>query len=134
MPSRNAPLLELLDQAYGSKRAWHGTALRGALRGVTPGRALRRPGPGRHNIWELVLHIAYWKYAVTQLLTGGRARDLPPDPVQLAGPARAGIRAGLAGRPCPARRPAPGPAPCGRGGSPVPAEPEAAAEDPLDHR
>jgi DinB superfamily len=29
-----------------------------------------RPGPGRHNIWELTVHAAYWKYAAWRHLTG----------------------------------------------------------------
>jgi hypothetical protein len=29
-----------------------------------------RPAPGRHNIWELTVHAAYWKYAVWRQLTG----------------------------------------------------------------
>jgi hypothetical protein len=28
--------------------------------------------PGRHNIWELTLHAAYWKYVVRRKLTGAR--------------------------------------------------------------
>ena len=86
MPSAVAPILELLDQAYGAKRAWHGTTLRGALRGITPARALKRPAPRRHNIWELVLHIAYWKYAVTQLLVGGRRGAFPRRPADWPAP------------------------------------------------
>jgi uncharacterized damage-inducible protein DinB len=62
-------LLEMLDQAFDQK-AWHGTTLRGALRGVTPEEALWRPAPGRHNVWELTLHTAYWKYAVRRRLAG----------------------------------------------------------------
>ncbi len=60
---RIALLLEIIDQAYG-KRAWHGTTLRGALRGLDPAVAVWRPAPDRHNIWELILHAAYWKYIV----------------------------------------------------------------------
>ncbi|MGZ5459574.1 MAG: hypothetical protein ACXW5U_10920 [Thermoanaerobaculia bacterium] len=56
-------LLANLDAAY-ERRGWHGTNLRGALRGMTAERALRRPGKGRHNVWELTAHAAYWKYAV----------------------------------------------------------------------
>jgi hypothetical protein len=52
-------LLRLLAQAFNQK-AWHGTTLRGALRGVTAAAALWRPGPARHNIWELTVHAAYW--------------------------------------------------------------------------
>ncbi len=64
-----AMLLEITDQAF-DRKSWHGTTLRGALRGLTPEEALWRPGPGRHNIWELALHAAYWKYAVRRRLAG----------------------------------------------------------------
>jgi hypothetical protein len=64
-----AMLLEITDQAF-DRKSWHGTTLRGALRGLTPEEALWRPGPGRHNIWELTLHAAYWKYAVRRRLAG----------------------------------------------------------------
>ena len=62
-------LLEFLDQAFDQK-SWHGTTLRGALRGLTPKETLWRPGKNRHNIWELTLHAAYWKYAVRRRLAG----------------------------------------------------------------
>lgn len=62
-------LLEVLDQAF-DQRGWHGTTLRGSLRGVTPEEALWRPARGRHNIWELAVHAAYWKYAVRRRLAG----------------------------------------------------------------
>jgi hypothetical protein len=62
-------LLEIMDQAFDQK-SWHGTTLRGALRGVTPEQALWRPAPKRHNVWELTLHAAYWKYVVRRRLSG----------------------------------------------------------------
>jgi hypothetical protein len=62
-------LLEVLDQAF-DRRGWHGTTLRGALRGLTATEALWRPARGRHNIWELTVHAAYWKYAVRRRLDG----------------------------------------------------------------
>ena len=62
-------LLRVTDQAYDQK-SWHGTTLRGSLRGLTAEEALWRPAPGRHNIWELTLHAAYWKYAVRRRLAG----------------------------------------------------------------
>jgi len=34
--------------------------------------ARRRPGPGRHCIGEVVVHCAYWKYAVRRSLLGER--------------------------------------------------------------
>ena len=64
-------LLALIDASY-EKKAWQGPNLRGSLRGVTAAQAAWRP-PGRtHNIWELVLHAAYWKYAVWRQLSGER--------------------------------------------------------------
>jgi hypothetical protein len=50
-------LLRIIDQAYDA-RSWHGTNLRGSVRGVPASRAARRPAPGRHTIWEIVVHAA----------------------------------------------------------------------------
>jgi uncharacterized damage-inducible protein DinB len=60
-------LLLALDQAY-NRKSWHGPNLKGALRGLDAGAAARRPGPGRPSIQELVVHLAYWKYAVLRQL------------------------------------------------------------------
>jgi hypothetical protein len=60
-------LLTLLDEAF-NKKSWHGPNLRGSIRGVTPQEAAWRPAPDRHNIWEHVLHAAYWKYIVRRRL------------------------------------------------------------------
>jgi hypothetical protein len=60
-------LLSIIDRAY-NKQSWHGTNLRGSIRRVTPSVAAWRPGRSRHNIWELVVHAAYWKYAVWRRL------------------------------------------------------------------
>jgi hypothetical protein len=76
MDSRVKVLLESLNQAY-SPKAWHGTALRGSLRRLNARQALWRPGKGRHNIWELVLHCAYWKYAVRRRITGEKTGSFP---------------------------------------------------------
>ncbi len=62
-------LLANLDSAY-DRKGWHGTTLRGALRGLSLDQVLWRPKEKRHNIWELALHCAYWKYAVRRRLTG----------------------------------------------------------------
>jgi len=64
---RTKLLLDVFNQAF-SGHSWHGTPLWGALRGVSPSLALWRPGRGRHNIWELVLHTAYWKCIVWRRL------------------------------------------------------------------
>ncbi len=55
--------LRLLDEAFDHK-AWHGPNLRGAIRRVDARQAAWRPAPGRHSIAEIVVHCAYWKYAV----------------------------------------------------------------------
>jgi uncharacterized damage-inducible protein DinB len=62
-------LLAALDEAF-DRRSWHGTNLRGSVRGLDARRAAWRPGSGRHSIHELVVHAAYWKYAVRRRLTG----------------------------------------------------------------
>jgi hypothetical protein len=67
--SETGLLLHMLDQAYNQK-AWHGPCLRGSLRGLTAEQAAWRPGPKRHNIAEIGLHAAYWKYAVRRRLLG----------------------------------------------------------------
>jgi len=70
MPDRGiTQLLQMLDEGY-SKAAWHGPNLRGSIRGLTAREAAWRPGRGRHNIWEIVVHAAYWKYAVRRRLLG----------------------------------------------------------------
>jgi DinB superfamily len=40
---------------------------------VSAEEALWRPAPGRHNIWELALHAAYWKYVVRRRMSGTTA-------------------------------------------------------------
>lgn len=69
-------LIALLDSAF-NRRSWHGPNLRGAIRGVTLAGASWRLASGRHNIWELVVHSAYWKYAGLRRLTGGKRGSFP---------------------------------------------------------
>lgn len=69
-------LLAQIDQAY-NRRSWHGTNLRGSVRGMTPKAAAWRPGPGRHSIQEIVVHAAYWKYVVRRRLTRGKRGSFP---------------------------------------------------------
>ena len=57
-PLEIAPFLDAIDLAY-DRRSWHGTNLRGSLRGVTAKQAAWRPGPDRHSIAELTVHAAY---------------------------------------------------------------------------
>ncbi len=71
-----ALLLRLIDEGFDA-RAWHGTPLRGAVRGLSAAQAAWRPAPGRHNVWEIAVHCAYWKYAVRRRLTGGKRGSFP---------------------------------------------------------
>jgi hypothetical protein len=71
-----AVLLHVLDEAF-DRLAWHGTNLRGALRGVTARQADWRPAPGRHSIREVAMHAAYWKYRVRNRLLGKRGEGFP---------------------------------------------------------
>jgi hypothetical protein len=69
-------LLQSLRCAFDG-RSWHGPNLRGALRGLTPDVAFFRPGPGRHSVYDLVLHAAYWKYVARRRLTGEKRGSFP---------------------------------------------------------
>jgi hypothetical protein len=64
-------VLNLLHEGY-SKKTWHGPNLKQSLKGVTAKQAAWRPASGRHNIWELAVHTAYWKYAVRRRIEGGK--------------------------------------------------------------
>jgi len=84
-PRRRAPgvspialLLEIFDEAY-DRKAWHGPNLRGSVRRLSEEEAAWRPSPERHNVWETVLHAAYWKYAVRRRLTGGKRGSFPAE-------------------------------------------------------
>ena len=72
-----ALLLALLDEAY-DRPAWHGPNLRGAIRGLTPAEAAWVPAGGSNSIWRIVLHCAYWKYAVRRRILGGIKRGSFP--------------------------------------------------------
>jgi len=69
-------LLRMIDEAY-EKKAWHGPNLRGSIRGLEAQEAAWRPGPSRHSIWEIVVHAAYWKYAVRRRILGEKRGSFP---------------------------------------------------------
>jgi len=64
-------LLRCMEEGF-SKKAWHGPNLRGAIRRVDATQAVWRPASGRHNIAEIVVHCAYWKYAVRRRIRGDK--------------------------------------------------------------
>jgi hypothetical protein len=69
-------LLAILDQAY-DRPSWHGTNLRGSVTRVTPAQAVWRPSAQRHNVWEIVVHAAYWKYTAVRRFSGGARGSFP---------------------------------------------------------
>src|SRR5712675_1150883 len=90
IPKTTDGMIELLDEAF-DKKSWHGPNLRGSIRGVTAKQAAWRPKPHAHNIWELTLHAAYWKYVVRRRITGEkrgsfalRGSNFFPRPVELS--------------------------------------------------
>jgi len=62
-------LIDFLDQAF-EKSAWHGTTLKGSVRHVDHELAVWRPDSGQHNIREIIIHTAYWKYTIWKKLVG----------------------------------------------------------------
>jgi hypothetical protein len=66
----------MVDQAF-DRKSWHGTNLKGSIRGLTAVDAAWRPASGRHNIWEIVVHAAYWKYVVQRRLVSGKRGSFP---------------------------------------------------------
>lgn len=73
-----AILLRAIDEGF-DQAAWHGPNLRGSLRGLTAAQAAWRPAPDRHNIWEVAVHAAYWKYVVRRTLQGGKRGGFSED-------------------------------------------------------
>jgi hypothetical protein len=69
-------LLRLVDEAF-NRKSWHGTNLRGSVRGLTAQQAAWRPGRGRKCIAEIVVHAAYWKYTVRRRLVGEKRGSFP---------------------------------------------------------
>jgi hypothetical protein len=90
-------MIDQLDEAFKGP-SWHGPTLLGSLRGVTATRAAWRPAPGRHNIREIVLHAAYWKYVVRRRLTGAKRGRFPLKGSNWFDDPSTGLRAGARGR------------------------------------
>jgi hypothetical protein len=71
-----ATLLRSIDQAF-DHNSWHGTNLKGSIRGIDHTTASWRPSASRHNIWETVVHAAYWKYIVRRRLLSEARGSFP---------------------------------------------------------
>jgi uncharacterized damage-inducible protein DinB len=81
MPSTYLDLLVWNLQPPPGRKNWHGgPSPVGALRGVTAAQAAWRPTARRKSIWELALHIAYWKYTARRHLETGERTRFPRRP------------------------------------------------------
>ena len=65
---------ELLDHQPGE--AWHGPATLGLVQDLSAADAAKKPIPGGHSIWELVLHIANWNDIIVRRLAGEKMEGL----------------------------------------------------------
>ena len=73
-------ILEMHNPPPGFK-PWHGgPTLMGALRGVKAAQAAWKPAPDRHSIWELSLHITYWRYTVRRYFDPDSEKGFPRSP------------------------------------------------------
>ena len=74
--SEIALILKMIDQAFDHK-SWHGTNLRGSIKGINAQQAAWRPSTDRHSIWEITVHAAYWKYVVRRRLLSEARGSFP---------------------------------------------------------
>lgn len=62
-------------------KRWHGApTASGAVARLSPAEALWRPARGRKCVWELVLHLAYWRYAVLRHVAESEPAKFPRSP------------------------------------------------------
>lgn len=81
MPAPPMDLLLWNLQPSPGRKNWHGgPSPVGALRGVDAEQASWRATPRRKSIWELALHIAYWKYTIRRHLVAGDHPRFPRSP------------------------------------------------------
>ncbi|MEM7584138.1 MAG: DinB family protein [Acidobacteriota bacterium] len=59
--------------------AWHGPAVKKVLAGVEATTAAAHPIADTHSIWEMVLHMTYWRRVVVDALDGGTVDEHPPE-------------------------------------------------------
>jgi uncharacterized damage-inducible protein DinB len=71
-------IAEQLRRAFEGE-AWHGPSVHELLASTTRGQAAKRPIPGAHTIWEIVLHISVWESVVRRRLLGESITDLAPE-------------------------------------------------------
>jgi len=71
-------ILEELKLAFEGE-PWHGPSVMEILEGIDVETAAARPISGAHSIWELVLHIAAWEFAINTRIVQKKPRQLSDD-------------------------------------------------------
>ncbi len=71
-----AVMLRIIDECY-NRPTFNETNLRATLKGITAAEAAWRPPKARRTIAEIVVHCAYWKYAIRRRITGDPPRTFP---------------------------------------------------------
>jgi len=69
-------LLQMLEESYRLPN-WNETNLSSALRRVSPHMAGWTPPHAKRSIADIVVHCAYWKYALRRRLTGEKRGSFP---------------------------------------------------------
>jgi uncharacterized damage-inducible protein DinB len=69
----------IVDQMKRSREgdAWHGPAVREVLEGITWEKAVAKPIPAAHSIFEIVLHMTAWEDIVRRRLLGESVSPTP---------------------------------------------------------
>jgi hypothetical protein len=104
-------IVEQMKRAF-EEDAWHGPSVMEVLGDVTWRKALEKPIPAAHSVWEIVLHMTAWEDVVRRRLLGESVsltseEDCPPSRTRarLAGTGRS-MRSGRGT--CVSARPPPG--------------------------
>jgi uncharacterized damage-inducible protein DinB len=72
--SEIARVIDQLEREHDGD-PWHGSSLCTILENLGADHASRKPIPGGHSIWELVLHVTAWKNEVRKRVSGAPASE-----------------------------------------------------------
>ena len=73
-------VLTMLDPEDQTPRWFGGPTAIDSIAEIDANCAAWKPAPDRHSIWELVLHIAYWKYEVRKTICENAPEPFPRNP------------------------------------------------------
>jgi hypothetical protein len=99
-PDERELLLQMVEEAYRLPN-WNETSLRSTLQRVSEEIAGWRPPHAKRSIADIVVHCAYWKYALRLKLGAGRRGSFPlkgsnwfktPDPLSREQPCQTWTR------------------------------------------